>query len=80
MNSSGEPIRLVTVGALPADDRHAGMSTCPLCQRHWLVTPHEDCMLPACGCFGFDYSADNPSRPCTNCGIRHAWTCEKRGS
>lgn len=53
----------------------AGMSTCPLCLREWLVTPWSDCMLPACGCFGSDTSAANPSRPCEPCGITHAWTC-----
>lgn len=57
------------------DQRHAGWSTCPMCERHWLVTPTHDCMMPACGHYGYDYSADNPNRPCEPCGLKHAWTC-----
>jgi hypothetical protein len=56
---------------------NAGMSTCPICKKEWLVTPSEDCMVPACGCFGNDASAANPNRPCEPCGIKHAWTCKK---
>lgn len=58
----------------------AGVSTCPLCQRTWLVTPEDDCMMPACGEFGFDSSADNTHRPCNACGVKHAWRCEKLGN
>lgn len=50
----------------------AGFSTCPVCTRTWEVTPHDDCMMPACGCFGTDASAANPARPCEGCGLRHA--------
>lgn len=56
---------------------NAGMSTCPLCQRRWLVTPAADCLLPACGCFGTDTTASNPHRPCHSCGLSHALACSK---
>lgn len=55
----------------------AGRSTCPICEREWLVTPFDDCMVPACGCYGNDTSAANPARPCDTCGTRHAWSCSK---
>lgn len=55
----------------------AGTSTCPLCGRTWLVTPLDDCGLPACGCYGDDVSAANPARPCERCSIRHALACPK---
>ena len=55
----------------------AGTSTCPVCGRMWLVTPLDDCMLPACGCYGHDTSAANPARICEPCGLRHAFNCEK---
>jgi hypothetical protein len=51
---------------------NAGQSTCPICHKTWLVTPYADCMLPACGCYGDDTSANNPNRPCESCGIAHA--------
>lgn len=54
---------------------NAGTSTCPICERVWLVTPRDDCMMPACGHFGTDSSAANPSRPCESCGLAHAWKC-----
>jgi len=54
---------------------NAGMSKCPVCEREWLVTPFDDCMLPACGCFGTDTSSGNPNRICHNCGMAHARTC-----
>ena len=60
-----------------ADVVHAGPSKCPICGRRWLVTPRDDCMLPVCGCFGEDTSAENPNRPCEPCGLHHAWNCEK---
>jgi hypothetical protein len=52
-------------------EMNAGESTCPICNRHWLVTPNDDCLLPACGCFGGDTSAANPARPCEACGLKH---------
>lgn len=52
----------------------AGLSTCPVCGRHWRVVPEDDCLLPACGCFGHDPSIGN--RPCEACGLTHALTCE----
>jgi hypothetical protein len=55
----------------------AGYSTCPICKRSWLVDIFDDCLLPSCGCYGEDTSADNPNRPCEDCGIRHALKCEK---
>jgi hypothetical protein len=54
-----------------------GRSTCPLCGENWLVTGHADCLMPACGCFGFDSSADNVNRPCERCGMAHAVSCDK---
>jgi hypothetical protein len=54
---------------------HAGASTCPICSRLWIVTPHDDCCLPACDCYGSDTSAANPNRPCYSCGVGHAWSC-----
>lgn len=59
---------------------NAGMSKCPVCGREWLVTPLDDCMLPACGCFGQDVSENNPSRICESCGMTHAFTCAKMGA
>jgi len=57
----------------------AGMSTCPICEITWLVTPIHDCMLPACGCYGEDTSRDNPNRPCERCGTKHAFSqCENK--
>ena len=53
---------------------NAGESTCPICHKTWLVTPYADCMLPACGCYGDDTSANNPNRPCEPCGIAHAFS------
>lgn len=55
----------------------AGASTCPICQREWTVTPWDDCLVPACGCYGDDTSAANPARPCEPCGMNHAWACVK---
>lgn len=54
---------------------HKGKSACPICSREWTVTPLDDCLLPICGCYGSDTSADNPYRPCQDCGIKHAETC-----
>jgi len=67
---------------LPADlqrleEPNAGWSTCPLCEKHWLVTPREDCLVPACGCYGDD--ASQGDRPCEPCGLNHAWSCDKIG-
>ena len=56
----------------------AGESTCPVCSRTWTVTPLDDCMLPACGCFGDDTTADNPHRICHSCGLGHVLRCPKR--
>jgi len=55
----------------------AGWSTCPICGKHWLVTVAEDCLLPACGCYGEDTSENNPDRPCESCGLQHALNCKK---
>jgi hypothetical protein len=56
---------------------NAGESTCPMCMRVWLVTEADDCMMPACGCFGSDTSANNPHRPCHACGLAHVSNCER---
>ena len=58
---------------------NAGVSTCPLCRGRWLVTPQQDCILPSCGCFGGDVSANNPNRPHVHCGMIHWANCPKRG-
>lgn len=55
---------------------NAGISKCPICGRTWLVTPYDDCMIPACGCYGKDSSAENPNRPCEKCGMDHARNCK----
>jgi hypothetical protein len=57
---------------------NAGVSKCPICGREWLVTPMDDCMLPACGCYGSDTGPDNPNRPCHRCGTIHAFA-HRRG-
>ena len=59
---------------------NAGMSKCPVCKREWLVTPLDDCMLPACGCYGHDTSENNPNRICHSCGMNHTKTCLKMES
>ena len=57
--------------------KNSGISTCPICKETWLVTPLEDCLLPECGCYGYDTSANNPNRPCEHCGLYHAMHCDK---
>lgn len=52
---------------------NAGTSICPVCLRHWLVSPLDDCMLPTCGCFGKDVGASNGARPCERCGMWHGF-------
>lgn len=46
-----------------------------MCNRTWLVTDVDDCMMPACGCYGTDSSEANPARPCERCAVAHTWTC-----
>jgi hypothetical protein len=55
----------------------AGESICPICSVFWIVTPMRDCLMPACGCFGHDFSEANLSRPCEPCGIQHALNCPR---
>ena len=55
----------------------AGYSVCPICKKYWQVTILEDCLLPTCGCYGSDTSANNLNRPCEHCGIHHAMSCNK---
>ena len=55
----------------------AGYSTCPICGRYWLVTPEDDCLQPACGCYGYDTNEENKYRVCHKCGIKHAMNCNK---
>jgi len=55
----------------------AGISTCPICKKTWVVTIERDCMLPVCGCYGHDTGENNPNRPCEWCGISHAMNCSK---
>lgn len=66
---------MTTVGPGPEPRIHGGTSTCPICRRHWWVTPLADCLLPACGCYGHDTGAGNPNRPCHPCGLSHALRC-----
>lgn len=62
----------------PNDYRvNAGTSTCPCCHRFWVVTPADDCFLPACECYGQDITAANPARPCQKCGLAHTTICSK---
>jgi hypothetical protein len=49
----------------------AGESTCPICNRDWLVTPFDDCLMPACGCYGKNTGPSNPDRVCEECGLAH---------
>lgn len=73
-----EAIAWAVIAATEATPPDAGVSTCPVCGRRWLVTPADDCMLPACGFYGYDASAANPARPCFDCGLKHAWTCPRK--
>jgi len=54
-----------------------GYSTCPICKRYWRITMFDDCMLPACGCYGSDVSVKNPNRICESCGMKHVHSCPK---
>jgi len=58
---------------MTAETPNAGMSTCPICKRTWLVTPLDDCMVPYCGCFGNVTESGN--RPCERCGLHHTVHC-----
>lgn len=53
----------------------AGWSTCPICGKTWVVTLTEDCLIPACGCYGNDTRVDNHGRPCEPCGLAHVDSC-----
>ena len=58
----------------------AGESTCPICNKTWLVTMRNDCLVPSCGCYGFGTGPENPNRPCERCGMRHAMSCDKKAA
>lgn len=60
-------------GDLPVAD--AGWATCPECDRTWLVTAADDVWVPACGCYGIDWSEAERWRPCRRCGLKHEETC-----
>ena len=47
---------------------------CPICTRVWTPTMFDDCLLPACGCFGTELDR---ATPCNSCGLSHAWTCSE---
>jgi hypothetical protein len=51
---------------------------CPSCGRVWTITRWDDCMVPACGCYGDDPWSGRA--PCESCGLSHAWTCPKIGA
>lgn len=54
-------------------DLNAGLSQCPICGRRWVVTPADDCLVPACGHYGDDPLTGD--RPCEECGLAHALAC-----
>ena len=58
---------------LPVTDD--GWSTCPGCDRTWLVLAHDDVHLPSCGCYGDDWHDGNRHRPCSSCGMKHEAEC-----
>jgi hypothetical protein len=65
--------------AMPAPrGAHAGRSRCPMCGLRWWVTPANDCLLPACGCYGNVTGPENPERPCHRCGLTHAVRCKQK--
>lgn len=51
-------------------------NTCPVCGRAFTVTPTDDVMLPACGCF--DDPVDH-QWPCERCGLEHVYACLDKG-
>lgn len=48
--------------------------TCPICNRTWRISMYDDCMVPACGCYG-SFPPETASVPCHSCGTRHAFQC-----
>lgn len=55
---------------------NAGWSKCPICGRHWEVTPMDDCFVPNCRHYeGQSAGRTNPKRPCFSCGLKHALEC-----
>jgi hypothetical protein len=77
MSELGGPVFEMPAGLA---DNTAGQSTCPICGRTWTVSVYDDCLVPACGCYGTSTGADNPSRPCESCGLAHAFGCDKMPS
>lgn len=64
----------------PEPGYHNGWTSCPLCHRTFWVTPRDDCLVPACGCYGTRGSATdgaNHERPCFRCGLDHGARCKK---
>lgn len=51
------------------------MNTCPICDRTWTITRWDDCLIPACGCYGTDPWSGKA--PCERCGLQHALLCLK---
>lgn len=73
VSKQGGPVFPLPADAFP-EGTNAGETTCPICSRTWTVTPWDDYLIPACGCYG-----DDPrNAPCESCGLRHAWNCDKR--
>jgi hypothetical protein len=46
---------------------------CPICGRVWTMTFYDDCLVPACGCYGDSTEAYRV--PCEPCGMAHALQC-----
>lgn len=49
---------------------------CPLCSREFQVTPSDDVLIPACGCYD---AAPEGEYPCEDCGIAHVYACQGMG-
>lgn len=51
------------------------VNRCPVCKRVHEVTPTDDVLLPACGCFGRDLESVDAA-PCEACGFAHIMRCD----
>lgn len=51
-------------------------NTCPICERTFTVTPSDDYLIPACGCYD---NAEPGHLPCESCGITHVYACLDKG-
>lgn len=46
-------------------------NTCPICGRTFKITPQDDILVPACGCYD---TAPDGELPCEPCGISHVYS------